>query len=50
VPVDSHLRMLCHREEGPRIGSVASVENWAGIPDRDKRVTKSGLAKNLLRV
>jgi hypothetical protein len=45
VPADSHLRMLCRREEDPRIGSVASVENWAGIPDRDRRASKSGLAK-----
>jgi uncharacterized membrane protein len=45
VLVDTHLPTFCPREEDQRIGSAASVESWAGILDRNRRVTKSGPAK-----
>lgn len=45
VQADSHLQMLCRRGEGRRTGLAASVENWAGILDRDRRAIKSGQAK-----
>lgn len=44
VPVDTHLQMSCHREGDRRIGSIASVESWGGILDKDKKAIRSGQA------
>ena len=41
--LDTHLRMSCRREEDLRIGLIVSAVNWAGIPDRSRRVLRNGL-------
>jgi len=35
--------MSCRREEDLRIGLIVSAVNWAGIPDRSRRVLRNGL-------